>query len=200
MKYLIGLDIGTSSVKGILLTTEGKEIKTAKEPFKYSYPFENYVEISGEDYRDACMKTIKALAEGADGEIIAISQASASGNLLLLDSDNKPLTPIINWQDKRITTEIDKILGEDFDYDAYYDKIGWRLGKYMPLAQLCFIKKHSPEILEKAAKICMSTEYLNFLLTGKWGIGTSAGTPFFLINQKTGEYNKDILSNESIVK
>jgi len=68
----------------------------------------------------------------------------------------------------------------------------------MPLSQLCFIKKHSPETLRKAAVICMSTEYLNFILTGKWGIGTSAGTPFFLINQKTGKYNRDVLEKLGI--
>ncbi len=193
MKYLVGLDIGTSSVKGVLLTTEGKEVKTAREPFNYSYPFENYVEISAEEYADACMKVLRSLREAAEGEIIAVSEASASGNLLLLDADMKPITPIINWQDARVTTEVSEILGEDFDSDEYYDKIGWPLGAYMPLSQLCYIKKHNPKILEKAAKVCMSTEYLNFLLTGQWGIGTSAGTPFFLINQKTGKYNKDVL-------
>ncbi|MDP4133391.1 MAG: FGGY family carbohydrate kinase [Bacillota bacterium] len=202
MRYLIGIDIGTSSVKGILMSEDGIDRKTAREEFHYDYPKKGWVEITAESYLDTCFRLIRKLAEQLpeNSEIIGISEASASGNLLLLDSENKPLTPIFNWQDERVSDEAKRVLDIDFDREGYYNITGWPLGDTFPLAQLCRIKYHEPELLERAKKVCMSTEYLNFMLTGKWGVGTSAGTPFYLIDQQKGVYYKPVLDTLGIDK
>ena len=146
-----------------------------------------------------CLHTIKQLANAAtDGDVKGVCASSASGNLLLLDEEHKPSTGIIGWQDGRVTEEAREILGS-LDTDAFYDCIGWPFGfKAFPLAQLCYIKKHNPELLEQCSAVCMSTEYLYYELTGKWGISTSAGTPFFLIDQKKGQYIDDLLERLGI--
>ncbi len=202
MKYTIGLDIGTTNVKGVLLSEASEIAGSASVKFDYDYPQEGYVQIDAEKFIDNCMGVISSLVKDmpADGALTGISQVSASGNLLLLDADNKPLTPIYNWQDQRVTDEVTRVLGEDFDYDAYYRKIGWPLGTAFPVGQLCFIKCHTPELLEKAATVCMSTEYLNFLLTGNFGISVSAGTPFYLIDQSTGAYDQEMLDTLGITE
>jgi len=198
LQYLIGLDIGTSSVKGVLMTTDGKVVKKAHEGFDYTLRENNVVEIPAPLFLDACLDAIKSLSEGTDGEILSICASSASGNLVVLDKDGAPSTPVINWQDKRVTTEAREILG-DMDLDAFYREIGWPFGyNAFPLAQLCYIKKHDPEILENCGKVAMSTEYLYYALTGKWGISSSAGTTFYLIDQKKGEYIKPLLEKLEI--
>lgn len=193
MSYLIGMDMGTSSVKAILMTEDGKVQKVARGAFEYTKLSNGGVEISADDYAKVCIDVIKTLADAANGDVKAICASSASGNLLVLDKENKPLTGIINWQDKRVGNEAKEV----FDYldgDAFYRQIGWPFGyKAFPLAQMAYIKKTNPEIIEKAGKVCMSTEYLYFLLTGKWGISTSAGTPFFFIDQQKGEYIPHLL-------
>ncbi len=198
MKYLIGLDIGTSSIKGVLVTTEGEVIKTARGGFTYSVPEENALEIKAEDFASVCLSTIKELAESADGEICGVCTASASGNLLVLDKDHQPATPIFNWQDKRTTTEATDVLG-DVDKDAFYRQNGWPfLPHSFPLSLLCYLKVHKPEVLESCGKVCMSTEYLYYLLTGKWGISTSVGTTFYLIDQQSGKYVQERLDKLGI--
>lgn len=193
---LIGLDIGTSSVKGVLVTNDGNIVKTAHKSFSYTRLDNGGVEISADDYITACFSAIYELSKGQ--EIDGFCASSASGNLLLLDKDNNPLTPIYNWQDKRVTSEAREILGEMDTYD-FYKKTGWPFSyKTMPLALLCYIKKHTPEKIENCGKVCMSTEYLYFRLTGKWGISKSAGTPFFLIDQKSGKYIPEILNKIGI--
>ena len=57
---------------------------------------------------------------------------------------------------------------------------------------------HKPELIENSEKIAMSAEYLNFALTGKWGISQSMGTPFFLMNQEKGTYNLSLLEKLGI--
>ncbi len=195
MNYTIGLDIGTTNVKGILMSESGEIAARSSVRFVYDHPYPGYVQIEADKFADNCLTVIselsRALPEG--GRITGISQVSASGNLLLLGDDLKPITPIYNWQDTRVTDEVDTVLGADFDRQAYYERTGWRLNVKFPLAELCFIKAHDPELLERTKYVCMSTEYLNFLLTGKFGISPSAGTPFFLIDQRSKAYVLEIL-------
>ncbi len=193
MNYLIGLDIGTSSVKGVLMTEDGAIKKTAHAAFSYTKTEGGGVEINADKFVEVCFSAIKELSGAADGEIKGICASSASGNLVVLDKENKPVTPIYNWQDKRVTSEAEEILGE-LDRDEFYEKVGWPfLSDSFPLAQLCYIKKHYPEKLENCGMVCMSTEYLYYKLTEKWGISTSAGTPFYLIDQQKGAYIPELL-------
>ncbi len=193
MNYLIGLDIGTSSVKGVLMTEKGEIIKTAQASFVYTRLDNGGVEIEADKFVDVCFSAIKELSLVADGEIKGVCASSASGNLVILDKDNNPVTPIFNWQDQRVTTESREILG-DLDTDELYRKTGWPFfGNSFPLALLCYIKKYFPEKLENCTTVCMSTEYLYYKLTGKWGISSSAGTPFYLIDQEKGAYIPELL-------
>ena len=195
MQYLIGLDIGTSSVKGVLMTEDGAVVRTAKGCFEYIRSKDGIVEIVPESYLQVCYQTIRQLASGADGGTIGgLCASSASGNLLLLDSANLPMCNIIGWQDGRVSDEASEILGA-MDNDAFYNQVGWPFGwKKFPLAQLCYIKKHNPTLLKESSMVSMSTEYLYYTLSGKWGISTSAGTPSFLLNQVTGAYIPDVLN------
>ena len=150
MEYLIGLDIGTSSVKGVLLSAEGDFRRTGKEAFIYSHPFPAGVEISAEAYLESCCRLLRTLAaqvpEG--GVLRGVCAASASGNLLLLDRDGSPTTPIYNWQDSRVEDETARVLGADFDGYAHYVTTGWPfLPQSFPLSMLCWLKIHSPELL-----------------------------------------------------
>lgn len=195
LNYLIGLDIGTSSIKGVLIQEDGKNRFTAKEPFVYTRTEEGGVEISASDYEAACFALLRKFSEQlpADGKLCGICAASASGNLLLLDQKGNPSTPIFNWQDGRVTDECQKILG-DFDANQIYERVGWPYdGHTFPLALLCWVKVHQPQLLAECSKVCMSTEYLYYRLTGCWGISGSTGSPFYLIDQKNGCYIPEFL-------
>jgi len=199
-QYLIGLDIGTSSVKGVLVAADGSRQYTGRSGFVYTCGDDGSVEISAQRYLDACFdlfhKLMEQLPQGA--ELVGLSAASASGNLLLLDENGLPAGPIFNWQDKRVQDEVDRVLGS-LDTESYYRSTGWGFdGKTMPLAMLCWYRCHYPAVLDSCSKVCMSTEYLYYCLTGQWGIGTSAGTPFYLIDQCTGKYRMDILEKLGI--
>lgn len=199
MDYLIGIDIGTSSAKGVLMTTEGQVVHSAKATFTYTTLENGGVEVGAEEYLTACLGALKELASKAtDGTIKGVCASSASGNMLLLDKENKPLTNIISWQDKRVTDEARELL-QGLDENAFYRQIGWPFGyKAFPLPQLCYVKKHQPELLDKCDMVAMSTEYLYYALTGKWGISTSAGTTYFLIDQQKGEYIEWLLEKLGI--
>lgn len=194
-KTFIGLDIGTSSVKGVLLSETGEVLAAGRRGFDYDRPAPGLIEIPADRYLASCRALLSELAAAVPetAELAGISEASASGNPVLVGEDGEALAPIVNWQDARVTDECETVLGH-FDRDAYYRSTGWGFDmKTFPLGDLCWYRVHCPDLLDSAAAVAMSTEYLNYKLTGKWGIGTSAGTPFYLIDQATGTYRRDVL-------
>lgn len=198
MNYLIGLDIGTTAIKGVIITVDGKVLNTVTVGYNYLVK-ENQKLLNPEEFLNVCFSVIKKLTDAItkDDEVLAICSCCASGNLILLGEENNPITPIIGWQ--TVVSEEDK---NNFftkeEQDAFYETVGWPLGIRFPALYLAAIKLHNPELLEKAEKVAMSAEYLNFALTGEWGISHSMGTPFFIMNQEKGTYNLPLLEKLGI--
>jgi xylulokinase len=198
-KYLIGLDIGTSAIKGALVSLSGEVISHGKEKIEYTYPSKEKVEFDIEKLYYQVANVISDLAKSLKnkGQITGLSIASASGNIVLLDPEMKPLMPCINWMDSRVSNEVELILGE-INKQEIYELIGWPLSKRFPLAQLCYLKYHEPKILEDASKICMSTDYVLYRLTGKLVIDESTATTFFLMDQKKRVWYEPLLNSLDI--
>ena len=196
--YNIGLDIGTSSVKGVLMGASAAEpTAVVRVPFVYDTDASGKVEIPFDRYLESVTRAVRELAAAVPdgGRLYALCAGAASGNLLLLDAAHQPITPIIGWQDSRTDTEVAAVLGADFDYEDYYRSTGWGFDqKTFPLATLCRLKIREPALLKSAVYCAMSTEAMLWALCGSWGISTSAGTPFYLIDQQSGTYRTDLLA------
>ncbi len=198
MNYLIGLDIGTTAIKGVLLTVDGKIKNTVTGGYNY-FGENDQKFLKPEEFLEVCFSVIKSLADtiGKEEQILSICSCCASGNLLLLDKEMKPLTPIIGWQ-TLIPEEDKNAFFTKEEQESIYPIAGWPLGCRMPLAYLASIKLHRPELIEQAEKVVMSAEYLNFALTGKWGIAHSMGTPSLIMDQEKGTYNIHVLNKLGI--
>ena len=199
MDLLIGLDIGTTAIKGVLTSSEGKIIKTVSGGYDY-YTESNKKLQKPDDFINTCFSVIKSLADskGNGDRILAICSCCASGNLILLDKDDKPVTPIVGWQ-TTVSEEDKNAFFTKEEQSAFYKTVGWPMGSRFPVLYLAAINIHEPELIEKTNTVAMSAEYLNFCLTGKWGISVSMGTPSFLIEQEKGEYNRPLLDKLGIL-
>ena len=198
MDYFIGLDIGTTAIKGVLMTVEGKVVDSFTGGYNYIEK-ENQKLLNSQDFINTCFSVVKNLAGATekDGKVLAICSCCASGNLILLGKENQPITPIIGWQ--TVVSEEDKnAFFTKEEQSEFYNTVGWPLGSHFPALYLAAIKLHNPELIDNAEMVAMSAEYLNFALTGKWGISHSMGTPFFLMNQEKGTYNLPLLEKLGI--
>lgn len=198
MDYLIGLDIGTTAIKGVLVSSKGQIIKTVSGGYDYYYK-ENKKLLDPSDFINVCFSVIKTLADSTDkdGKVLSICSCCASGNLILLDNDDNPVIPIIGWQ-TTVSEEDKNAFFTKEEQNAFYKTVGWRLGTHFPALYLAEMRLHKPELLDKTKTVAMSAEYLNFSLTGKWGISQSMGTPSFLMEQEKGEYNYPLLKKLGI--
>ena len=90
MDLLIGLDVGTSAVKGVVLSTDGSVIAQGKRSTQFLHPQPDFVELSPETHYQAVCDLIRELVAStpSGSSVVAISMAAASGNTLLLGQNN----------------------------------------------------------------------------------------------------------------
>lgn len=194
-KYSIGLDLGTSSVKAVLF--DGKEVvKSASAPFPLKKSTlcdgAQYVGFNADEYAEIIFSVISKLAGEVDGKVCGIAMASASGNTVICDKNFNAVIDAYSWTNGAFKEESENVYGViDRKYAA--EVSGWGYSCSFPLAHLAHVKVHSPKILQDCGKVCMSTEYALYKMTGKWGIDRSTAVPFFLLEQKTGKWHKPYL-------
>ena len=199
VKCAIGLDFGTSSIKGMVLTE--KEEVVLKDGISIEYGTDThpdgatYISLDPRMVYDRMCQLIKRfLAQlPADHKVVAMSFACASGNTLLCDKNGEPLMNAYSWLNSSYKEESLPILGP-IDKEASRAISGWGFGGTFPMGHLSHLKLHNPELYAKAGKVCMVGEYINHRLTGKWGLDRSTATPFFFAEQETGKYHKEYQS------
>ena len=198
MEYLIGLDIGTTAIKGVIVSTKGEVLNTVTGGYNY-FGEDGQKLLNPEEFIEVCFSVIKKLTNCLlrSDKVLSVCSCCASGNLIMLDKEDKPITPIIGWQ-THISLDDKNAFFTKEEQDSFYETVGWPLGIGFPAAYLAAIKIHHPELIEKSESIAMSAEFLNFTLTGKWGISHSMGTPSFLMNQEKGTYNMPLLKKLGI--
>lgn len=201
-RYLIGLDLGTSSVKGVLFDGE-KVLKSQSASFSFKQSKmpdgAEYVGFSADEYAQTVFNVINQLASIVDGDIYGISMASASGNTVICDKNNNAIIDAYSWTNPAFQQESESVYGV-IDCKQVANVSGWEYFYTFPLSHLAHIKIHYPNLLSECSKVCMSTEYLLYKMTKKWGIDRSTAVPFYLLEQKTGKWHKPYLDALGISK
>jgi xylulokinase len=189
-KYLIGLDMGTSAIKGVLMSAEGIVISRENAKTVYQKEPDGVVQFDAREFYDLVTCVIRNLTKALpkNAAVVGISMASASGNTVLLDPDGEPVFPVFSWTDTRVTDEVEQVFGVQNAVEVHA-RVGWPLIlQAFPLAHLAWLKCHKPEILQSAGHVCMSTDYVNYRLTGCFGIDPSTATTFYLQDQVKGAW------------
>ena len=161
--FLIGLDLGTSAIKGVLMDQYGRVIAEAEKNTTFNHPQSGWCEISPEQhYQDVC-GVIRKLAAVAPTPVTALAMAAASGNTLLADSSGQPLTNIINWLDCREEQAKTPSL-KQFSSEKVRQITGWPCVDIFPLAHLAWLRENTPDLYKNAGHYCMNTDWLLFRL------------------------------------
>ncbi len=198
-RYTIGLDLGTSSVKGVLLDADNTVLREAGVKMNYRRDA-GYIGFDAAAFADDVIALIANLAAARpDGSrVTGIAAVCASGNTLLCDVDGKPLLDCVSWLNDEMNDEVAAVLHPHLDPDylsptATRARTGWPFHGAFPLGHLCYLKTHFPAEYARAVTVTMSGEYLLRRLCGRWGIDRSSATPFFLLEQETGRWHKPYL-------
>ena len=191
--FLLGLDLGTTAIKGVVIDQNRKIIAEASKNTRFITPHREWFETDPEEhYQDVC-SVIRKLTAATPGKITALAMAVASGNSLLTDDNGKPLNNIINWMDKRAEQNPPQSLKKLSSRELHMIT-GWPCLSTFPLAQLAWLQENQPDTYEHAGRYCMNSDWLLFRLTGKWVMDYSTATTSHLQEQTTFSYHKEFLN------
>jgi sugar (pentulose or hexulose) kinase len=191
---LIGLDVGTSAVKGVLVSSEGARLAAARRTTRLERRSPGRVELEAKEHYRCLCDLLRELGSRAPpgARVRALAMAAASGNVLLSDGRGRPLTRILSWLDNRSVGRTAELL-PGFDPAGFQEVAGWPYSELFPLAQLGWLRRHEPEAWRRAEHVGMNTDWLLYRLCGRWGMDPSTATTFYLYNQKTGVWHRPYL-------
>jgi len=194
MELAIGLDIGTSAIKGVLLDPARGVLAEARRATELLRPAQGQVEFSAERCFELVCEAIRELAGRTPpgSKVRGLALSGATGNTCLFDRDLRPLCNVISWMDERAKTEWRELL-PDLDAGQVYPLVGWPFGGMFPLAHLAWLRTHEAALYARAAHRLMHITYLYHRLTGRLAIDHSTATTFFLQDQIQGRWHAPYL-------
>ncbi len=165
-KYYIGIDLGTSAVKLLLVDGDGKVIRTQSREYPLIFPHPGWSEQSPEDWWAGVKSGLEALLDGIDKTLIeGIGCGGQMHGLVVLDENDRVIRPAILWNDGRTQAEVDYLNGDigKEKLSALTANIAFA-GFTAP--KILWIKNNEPESFGKIKKIMLPKDYINYLLTG----------------------------------
>lgn len=180
---ILGIDLGTSAIKGALLSRSGTVLATYTRFTEIERPGPGQVVFSSERCYEILCDVFRTLAQAAPaGSIQAVALSGATGDTLLLSREGRPLLPTIHWMDTRsaddTTVDPPGMTAADI-----YRISGWPWFRRFPLAQLAWLKQHQAEVFHQADRVGMNLTYQYFRLCGAWAMDPSTATTFYLQDQ-----------------
>ena len=190
MKHLMGIDIGTTSLKGCVFDEQGNELASVTKAYTLitegelvEFPAEKYFNLFEEAYNELSAKTrIDAFAIDTQGE-----------TLIFLDKEGKPLMNAIVWLDNRADKEA-KTIEDTFGLKTVYEITGQtEVPAGYPAAKVLWLKNNKPELFAKLDKVLLLEDYLLYRITGKFVCEKSLYSSTLYLDIRTGEYWKEML-------
>ncbi|WP_332634209.1 xylulokinase [Halalkalibacter flavus] len=169
MKYLVGIDLGTSSVKTILMNTEGEIIGKEQEGFEINIPKKGYAEQSPENWWNATAKALRKMVKKADLNPSLISGIGLSGQmhgLVMLDKKGDLVRPAIIWSDQRSkeqASRINDLIQKEKVTDSMFNSVSTGFA----ISSLLWVKENEPANYNLTDKVLLPKDYIRFKLTGK---------------------------------
>lgn len=174
----IGLDIGTSSVKAILLDENQALVAQATSGLTVQRPHSSWSEQDPDSWWTACETVLDELAAAKPAEMAAVKGIGLSGHMhgaTLLGADDKPLRPCILWNDGRSAAQC---AGLEQREPKFLSLGGNRVMPGFTAPKLQWVRENEPDIFEKTAKVLLPKDYVRLKLTGEHAgdMSDSAGT------------------------
>ena len=188
----IGVDLGTSAVKLLLMDEKGKIHNVVSKEYPLFFPHPGWSEQNPEDWYNKSMEGIKELIADADkSQIAGISFGGQMHGLVVLDENDQVIRPAILWNDGRTSKECDYLnhtIGQDklSEYTANIAFTGFTAPKIL------WMKENEPENFKRIKKIMLPKDYLAYKMTGVHCTDVSDASGMLLFDVKNRCWSKEM--------
>lgn len=180
---LVGIDVGTTSIKAALFDEGGTALRTYGEPYPTTRPQAGFAEQNPDDWTSRVFAALNHLSDGlSEGAVAGVGLTSQVNTHVFVSADGTPLAPAITWQDGRAAreaAELDAMISAD-------ERIGWwgaplPIDASHPLARALWMQRHHPDIWAQTRWLMAPKDYCLLKLTGE--ATADPMTAFGLIDQ-----------------
>ena len=191
--YYIGIDLGTSSVKLLLIDGKGKICNIVSKKYPLYFPNPGWAEQKPEDWYRETIVGLKELIKDIDkSQVGGISFGGQMHGLVILDENDEVIRPAILWNDGRTTEENDylnEVIGKDVlsKYTANISFTGFTAPKIL------WIKDKEPENFQRISKIMLPKDYIAYKLTGVHCTDVSDASGMLLFDVENRCWSKEML-------
>ena len=199
MGYVLGIDLGTSSLKGLLINKSGEVVAFAGYDYPLLHPKKGYSEQNPEEWVKACENVFKALSEKVGdfkAELEGIAISGQMHGLVTLDAENKVVRPAILWNDTRTTKQCTEIMEGFGDRLITITKNKALEGFTLP--KILWMQEEERELWSKTAHIMLPKDYLIFRLTGEFATDYSDAAGTLLLDVAAKKWSDEILAKYNI--
>ncbi|OEL09386.1 xylulokinase [Staphylococcus equorum] len=186
MTYVIGIDIGTSSLKSIVVNKNGDVVDSYSVSYHTLHPKSGYSEMNPDIWYDATIESLKHLLNKyAQKEITGISFSGQMHGLVVIDQAGAVIRPAILWNDTRTSNEVDEIKNK-LGLDALLKFTQNTVLEGFTLPKLMWLKNNEIDNYNKIHKFMLPKDYIVYKLTGNIFTEPSdaAGTIMFSVKEK----------------
>src|SRR4051794_16989661 len=180
MSAVVGLDVGTSGVKGIGLVDDGRVVARAERGYGLATPRPGWAEQDPEDWWCATREVLDELSRAMGGAPAAIGLSGQMHGLVALDRSDRPLRPAILWNDQRTGAECAEI-EDQIGLERLVQLTGNRALTGFTAPKLLWLRRHEPAAYARITSILLPKDYVRLRLCGEKAtdVADASGTLMF---------------------
>ena len=190
--FYIGIDLGTSAVKLLMMDGEGNIVNIVSREYPLYFPHPGWAEQKPEDWYEQTVLGIKELIQDVDkSQVAGISFGGQMHGLVILDAEDRVIRPAILWNDGRTGEETDylnEVIGRD-KLSAYTANIAFA-GFTAP--KILWVKNKEPENFARISKIMLPKDYIAYKLTGVHCTDVSDASGMLLFDVKNRQWSEEM--------
>ena len=187
-KGFIGIDLGTSAVKLLLMDEAGSVIRTVSKEYPISFPKPGWSEQNPEDWFSAVMSGLHELIRDCEDKIAGISFGGQMHGLVVLDEMDRVIRPAILWNDGRTGKECDYLNGT-IGRNVLSEETGNIAFAGFTAPKLLWMKENEPELFARIKKIMLPKDYLAYRLSGIHATDASDASGMLLYDVKNRKWS-----------
>ncbi len=193
MKYVLGIDIGTSGTKTVLFNEKGNAVKSSTVEYPLYQPQNGYAEQSPADWFNAVAETVKDVISQADvNSIVGIGLSGQMHGLVMLDDKNEVIRPSIIWCDQRTSAECKEIT-EKIGAERLIEITANPALTGFTASKILWVRNNEPENYNKCRHILLPKDYVRFKMTGAYATEVSDASGMQLLDIAKRQWSDEVL-------
>jgi xylulokinase len=201
MKYFLGIDIGTSGTKSLIMDAKARVIATATAEHPSYAPKPGWSEQQPEDWWGSTVKSVREVLKRAKvkgKDVAGIGLSGQMHGLVITDDDGTPLRASLIWNDQR-TAEEARIIEETVGGKKKLIRLVGNVAMTsFTLTKLLWVQRHEPKVYEKIKHFLLPKDYVRLKMTGEYVGEVSDMSGTLMLNQKTRDWSPKILETFGI--